>query len=55
MDLRSFFGQEKMRFWVQNVGNLVRFETPEFIGNIPDVACESQVLGKILVGGVERF
>ena len=25
-------------------GNLARFETPEFIGNIPDVVCESQAI-----------
>lgn len=42
-----------MRFWVQNVGYLVRFEIPVFFGNIPDVVFESQAIGKVFVGWIE--
>ncbi len=37
---------------MENCGNLVRFENPEIVANMPELAYESQVLGKARVGWV---
>ena len=46
LNLTPFFGQRKIALIVENCGDLVTFETPEFIGNIPDVVCECQEIGR---------